>query len=390
MSGRASALERDDRWARAAWSYVAEPRSTTLRRLIDTDGAVEALALVRAGAVRRRAREVHPDARDVDLAGWEERVEQLDLDGIRRACESGGLTLLVPGDPGWPTRLEALSVPPPCVFVRGEPDLESLVERSVALVGSRAATEYGLRASGDLADGLVARGFTVISGAAYGIDAAAHRAALAGGGRSVAVLACGADRYYPGAHRGLIDAIAASGAVVSESAPATAPYRWRFLSRNRLIAALAAATVVVEANLRSGSLSTAREASDLHLPVGAVPGPVTSATSAGCHALVRDAGAVLVTDAAEAAELAAAIGEDLVPARDRGPARPGDGLDGDAFRVWAAVPLREAVSVERIALASGVAAGAITSVLAGLEVDGLVVRDGGRWRKPPRPRGGKS
>ena len=103
----------------------------------------------------------------------------------------------MPGDEYWPERLDRLTEPPPCVYVRGDPDLSALVERSVALVGSRAATEYGLRAAGDLADGLVARGFTVVSGAAYGIDAAAHRAALAGEGRTVAVLACGADRAYP-------------------------------------------------------------------------------------------------------------------------------------------------------------------------------------------------
>ncbi len=218
----------------------------------------------------------------------------------------------------------------------------------MALVGSRAATEYGLRAAGDLADGLVARGFTVVSGAAYGIDAAAHRAALAGEGRTVAVLACGADRAYPTAHRGLIDAVARAGAVVSESPPAAAPYRWRFLARNRIIAALSGATVVVEASLRSGSLSTAKEAREHHLPVGAVPGPVTSATSAGCHALVRDTGAVLVTDAAEAAELAAPIGSDLAPSRDRGPSRPEDHLDDTAYRVWSVVPVRGSATTERV------------------------------------------
>ncbi len=381
MIGRTSPLERDDRWARAAWTYLAESRSPTLGRLIETDGAVEALAMLRAGSVRRRALELHPAARPVDLEGWEARIDELDLGGIRRACEEGELTLLVPADPGWPPGLDRLRDPPPCVFVRGDPDLDALVHRSVALVGSRAATEYGLRTAGDLADGLALRGFTVVSGAAFGIDAAAHRAALAAEGRCVAVLACGADRYYPRTHTGLIDAVARTGAVVSESPPGAAPYRWRFLARNRIIAALSCATVVVEASLRSGSLSTAKEAREHHLPVGAVPGPVTSATSAGCHALVRDTDAVLVTDAAEVAELASSMGDDLAPARDHGPARPGDHLGDAAYRVWSAVPARGSASTERVGVAAGVRAEALGGILVGLEADGLVVREAGRWRK---------
>ncbi|WP_377641610.1 DNA-processing protein DprA [Oryzobacter terrae] len=384
MRGRRSALEHDERWARVAWTYVSESRSTTLARLLEADGAVESLALLRAGRVRDRARALGLRARVADLEGWEARIGELDLDGLRRACEHHALSVLVPGDESWPERLDVLGEPPPCVYVRGDPDLPALVDRSVALVGSRAATEYGLRAAGDLADGLVARGFTVVSGAAYGIDAAAHRAALAGEGRTVAVLACGADRAYPTAHRGLIEAVARSGAVVSESPPTAAPYRWRFLARNRLIAALSGATVVVEASLRSGSLSTAKEAREHHLPVGAVPGPVSSATSAGCHALVRDTGAVLVTDAAEAAELAAPIGSDLVPARDHGPSRPGDHLDDTAYRVWSAVPVRGSATADRIGLAAGVRAESLGAVLAALEADGLVVRDEGRWRKRAR------
>ena len=165
-----------------------------------------------------------------------------------------------------------------------------------------------------------------------------------------------------------------------------APYRSRFLARNRVIAALARATVVVEANLRSGSLTTARAARELHLPVGAVPGPVTSMTSAGCHALVRDTDAVLVTDAAEVAELAARIGDDLLPAeRSRpGPVAPGDDLDPESYRVWSAVPLRGGATVDQLASASGVPARRIVGVLAILEADGLVSREGGCWRKATR------
>jgi DNA processing protein len=166
-----------------------------------------------------------------------------------------------------------------------------------------------------------------------------------------------------------------------------APYRSRFLARNRIIALLARATVVVEASLRSGSLTTARAAREHHQPVGAVPGPVTSMTSSGCHALVREADAVLVTDAAEVAELAARIGEDLLPdARGRtSTAAPGDDLDPQSYGVWSAVPLRGGATVDRIASASGVEARRLLGILALLEAEGLVTRDAGRWRKTRSP-----
>jgi DNA processing protein len=361
-------LEDDERWARVAWSFLAEPGSGPLTTELEERGAVEALVRLRSGGLRGRE-------------GWEARLPELDVDALAHAVDRQGLHVLVPGDPAWPSGVKRLERPPYCLFVRGDPGLSNLVERSVAVVGSRAATEYGLRVAADISGGLVARGWTVVSGAAYGIDAAAHRAALAGAGSTVAVLACGADRAYPLAHRGLLDAVAGTGAVVSEVPPGCAPYRSRFLARNRLIATLTRATVVVEASLRSGSLTTAREARDHHLPVGAVPGPVTSMGSAGCHALVRDKGAVLVTDAAEVAELAARIGEDLAHPPRSAPRSPADDLDPVAYAVWSAVPLRGGATTERLAAASGVAVPTLLGVLTGLEADGLVAREAGRWRK---------
>jgi DNA processing protein len=187
----------------------------------------------------------------------------------------------------------------------------------------------------------------------------------------------------------MLDQIAGSGAVVSEVPVGCAPYRSRFLARNRLIALLARATVVVEANLRSGSLTTAKAARDCHLPVGAVPGPVTSMTSAGCHELLRNTDAVLVTDAAEVAELAARIGDDLLPDDHgrRGTAEPGDDLDPESYRVWSAVPLRGGATLDRLASASGVEARRLIGILAALEVDGLVTRAAGQWRKRASSRG---
>ena len=181
----ASPLERDERWARVAWSFLAEPRDAGTSRRLAEVGAVEALAELRAGGLRERS--------GWDRRGWPTSTSTTSP----TSCDHQRLHVLVPGDDGWPPGLDRLRRPPYCLFVRGEPDLATLVERSVAIVGSRAATDYGLRVAADLADGLCARGWTVISGAAYGIDAAAHRAALATGGTTVAVLACGAEPRLP-------------------------------------------------------------------------------------------------------------------------------------------------------------------------------------------------
>jgi DNA processing protein len=375
VAGGGSPLERDERWARVAWSYLVEPGNGSLVRHLAEVGAADSLARLRAGRF-----DAAPELRV--------RLATLDLDELVHATRYRGAHVLVPGDPQWPTALDRLRHPPYCLYVRGDPDLADRTERAVAVVGSRAASEYGTRVAAELGEGLGGRGWTVVSGAAFGIDAAAHRGALAVDGSTVAVLACGVDVPYPRAHRPLIEEVARSGAVVSEVPMGTAPYRSRFLARNRLIALLSRSTVVVEASLRSGSLSTAREARDHHLPVGAVPGPVTSMTSSGCHALVRDTGAVLVTDAAEVAELSARIGEDLLPdaTGHRADRRPEDDLDRVAYAVWSALPVRRALPPARVAAAAGIDPRALVGALARLETVGLAVREEGCWRKPPRPR----
>ena len=196
--------------------------------------------------------------------------------------------------------------------------------RAVAVVGARACTVYGEHVAGDLAAGLGDRGWTVVSGGAYGIDAAAHRGSLAVDAPTVAVLACGVDVAYPAAHDGLLRSVRAMGVVVSELPPGARPTRRRFLDRNRVIAALGRGTVVVEAALRSGALNTAGHADELSRTVMAVPGPVTSAASAGCHELLRARGAALVTDAADVLDLVGRPG-------DRRP-RPPPGLREAARR----------------------------------------------------------
>ena len=190
---------------------------------------------------------------------------------------------------------------PLALWLRG--DAAALSGAGVAIVGARASSSYGEHVATELASELAGEGWTIVSGGAYGIDGTAHRAALRAGGITVAVLAGGIDRAYPAGHAQLFDRIAASGALVSEVACGGAPTRWRFLERNRIIGALADATVVVEAGWRSGSLNTAGHAAALGRPLGAVPGPVTSAASAGCHRLLREYDARCVTSAADVREL---------------------------------------------------------------------------------------
>lgn len=278
--------------ARVAWSVIVEPGDSEVGALIHMHGPVAALALV-----------VNPSTGDVpdrlvSLAGAQynpSRVaRRLDL------TDKYGFEILTPEDAGWPTRLAALgNTAPLLLWCHG--NLEALTaERATAISGSRAATTYGEHVAMNLTSDLVAAGHVIITGAAYGIDGMATRATLASGGTPVVVLAGGVDRFCPAGHHDLIARVATNGGVViSELPPTTAPTKWRFLARNRIIAALADQVVIVEAGSRSGSLNTAGHASSIGRPVYAVPGPITSPTSAGCHRLIREGRAQIATCAAE-------------------------------------------------------------------------------------------
>jgi len=284
-----SSLLTQVRFARAAWSRIAEPGDPVAARLITTHGPVVALRLAADGAALGTDR-------------FQPRLALLDIEADLELASRCGARIVCPGDPEWPTGLNDLAEPPYCLWVAGPADLAAVCALSASVVGARSATAYGEMAATEMAAGLGQHRFAVISGAAFGIDAAAHRGALAEGVTTVAVLACGVDLPYPAAHAALIARIAGDGAVVSEVAPATAPNRTRFLARNRLIATMSTGTVVVEAGLRSGSLHTARIAAAHGRPVAAVPGPVTSMMSAGCHEAIRSGMAVLACDAAQAAD----------------------------------------------------------------------------------------
>uniref|UniRef100_UPI004048FD66 DNA-processing protein DprA n=1 Tax=Candidatus Planktophila sp. TaxID=2175601 RepID=UPI004048FD66 len=212
---------------------------------------------------------------------------------------------LIPGDLNWPTKLDDLAVPPIGIIVRG--NAEVLNEPSLAIVGTRNPSPYGVRIAGDFAAGFVDRGWDIVSGGAYGIDTAAHRGALIAEGRTIAVIASGIDIAYPAGNSRLFEQICESGAIVSEVAPGSPALPFRFLTRNRLIAALSQATLVVEAAFRSGSLRTARDAAELLRPVMAIPGAISSPSSEGCHRLIGERAAEIVTSVADCYELISSL-----------------------------------------------------------------------------------
>ncbi len=296
------------------------------------------------------------------------------------AWRRDGIRLVCPGDPGWPSQLEVLGVGQPCaLWVRGEVDLRFACLRSVSVVGTRAATAYGVHVTVELAAGLAERGWTVLSGGAFGVDSQAHRGALAAEGVTVAVLPSGLDDPYPRSHHELFAAIAGHGALVSEQPPGRHPTRPGFLVRNRLIAALSRGTVLVEAALRSGALNTARHARDQNRPLMAVPGPVTSIASAGCHLAIRDWGAVCVTGVQDVLACLSLGAGDLVPP-PRGPVLPRDELDPVSLSVLEAVPARGGRGPARIAVSAGVDFDTVLRCLGGLAAAGFVQRCERGWR----------
>lgn len=368
-----------ERHARLLLARLVEPGSWPVHEAVQEHGAQEVVSALRAG------RRVGPVTAAVALAA-RARGEVLDLAvDLSRLAAAGGRTV-VPGDDEWPAerlsweRTGSLPAPPLALHVRGAHPLRAVVERSVAVVGARAATTYGEQVAQELGLGTADRGWTVVSGGAYGIDGAAHRGALLSGrGPTVAVLACGVDVAYPRGNDRLLARVAEVGLVVGEHPPGSAPTRLRFLVRNRLIAALSAGTVVVEAALRSGSLSTAGRARDLHRHVMAVPGPVTSAQSAGCHALLRDGDVQLVTGVDDVLALVGRLGEDDAPVR-RGVERPRDALPDLVRRVLDAVPVRGGAGEAVLARDAGVPVSTVQQVMPPLLVAGLVQRSDTGWR----------
>ncbi|WP_307853972.1 DNA-processing protein DprA [Streptomyces tagetis] len=331
--------------------------------------------------VVRRLREggpALPGAGEKRWAGLRARAVRADPCQDLAVARTAGVRFVPPGTAEWPRQLDDLGDARPLgLWVRGLPSLRMWALRSVAVVGARACTAYGAHMAAEIAAGLTERGWVVVSGGAYGVDGAAHRGALGAGGATVAVLACGVDRPYPPGHTRLITRIAEQGLVIGELPPGDHPTPSRFILRNRVIAALTRGTVVVEAALRSGSLVTARAAQRLGRHTMGVPGPATSALSAGVHAMLRG-GADLVTDAAEIVEQVGAMGE-LAPDR-RGPVLPTDLLDPRTRQVLAGLPARGAGTADEIARRAQTTQDDAVARLYELRALGYVERHSDGWK----------
>ncbi len=386
-----------DRLARVALACLIEPGTRQIYELIAADGPVGALHRVLhadpgsdlGAVVAARLRRAEP--------------KRLAATVLRRTAQLGA-RVVTPEDDEWPAQLDDLRMtarpgaaarvdrdmyPPVCLWVRGDLPLAATVERSVAVVGARAASSYGIHVATELGYGLASRGWTVVSGGAFGIDAAAHRGALAAPGPSVAVLACGVDRPYPVAHTSLFDRLGEVGLLVSEWPLGADPHRHRFLVRNRVIAALTRGTVMVEASARSGARQTLGRAGQLGRSIMVVPGPVTSATSVGCHQAQRQLGARLVTSYADVLEEVGRIGEDLAPL-PQGRVSRRDELSDELARVLDGVPTGRAVDVGTVAAEAGVALRAALRALPHLRDLGFVLETPDGWRALHAPAAGAS
>lgn len=412
--------------ARAGLTRIIEPNDQTGYALVAILGAVEAYRMIRehTGSAPARTQQqvadlldAHGAARaslrlDAGLDRWRARARVANPQADLQLIKNLGGGILLPGDADWPRGFDALGLAAPlALWYRGTAPTATLREPStlVAIVGSRDATEYGRTITAELASGLVRHGICIISGGAYGIDAKAHEAALAEEPpatetqtrpSTIAVMAGGLDRFYPAGNEDLLYRVHREGLLIAEVAPGTSPTRWRFLQRNRLIAALCALTIVSEARWRSGALSTARHAAEMGREVGALPGSVHSSNSAGCHRLIREGAATLITDTAEALELLPAttisgsqstVGE-ADATKDQDDTRDYDGLAVQDLLLLDALPQRTPRTVDELATLAGLGIGSILGGLSRLSAKGLAQSKPEGWirRYPdgkPRQRG---
>lgn len=412
----------DPRSVAAGWSNIAEPGDVWAGALRQELGASDALRWAHdpfnplphsvEGPGGQSGKGAAPGWRAAHKR-WQPRFYDLDVERDLAQLQTLGGRLVVPGDDEWPDQLEDLEFRvPPALWVLGNARLRAKDEPSVAVVGARSATQYGVRVSSEMAFDLGEAGITVVSGGAYGVDAAAHRGALDAyvekgkksgtlGGvtarvhpSTVAIVCGGLANLYPQGNENLFRRITAEGgAIVAEVPPRFRPARWRFLERNRLIAAWADVTVVPEAGLRSGALATANRALELGRDVGAVPGPITSFASAGPHSLIQD-GAALVESARDVIELM--VGVDNQPRQrdttgqppSRNPHAPSviveaklKGLGPVARRVYEALPATSSATTSSVVRAAGLSSEDVGGALLSLRLADLVCRDGQKWAR---------
>lgn len=376
--------QESDRRARVALSFLATPGDLVLGAALRYMPAAEVLAAVtgtNSEGELALARQPEGQALATGIERWRGRLGLLPSVARLAAWQDSGLRLVCPGDPDWPSQLDDLGdARPLLLWLRGTLDIRLACLESVSVVGSRAATAYGNHVALEMAAALGDHGLTVISGGAYGIDSSAHRGALTSRSPTVAVLAGGLGFGYPRGHEGLFAEIAAQGAVVSECPPDQPPTRPGFLVRNRLIAGLGRGTVVVEAALRSGALNTARHARELCRPVMAVPGPVTSEQSAGCHELIREYGAMCVTGARDVIEHLTPGSTGTTAGPRRGAAVPRDELDPVATSVLEQLPIRGGLGPASVAVRAGVDLDTAMRCLGLLAAAGYAERCDQGWR----------
>ncbi|MGW6277492.1 DNA-processing protein DprA [Kribbella sp. NPDC055071] len=366
-----------ERLARAGLSRVVEPGDLAALKAFDGLSALEIWDRLqqRAPGVER----------------WLTRLATAEPERDLERAAAAGVRFVIPDDDEWPEQVEVLAEAgqltrragvPFGLWVRGPANLRQSLTRSVAIVGARSSSSYGDHVAAELSAGLAENGVTVVSGGAYGIDAAAHRGALAGSGVTIAVLACGADVSYPRQNSALFSRIVEEGLVVSELPPGCSPTKLRFLARNRLIAAGTLGTVVVEAAIRSGALNSAGWAAQCGRAVLAVPGPITSQMSAGTHLLVRERDALLVTNVPEIIEAISPLGSQMTPYPQTSRTLV-DELDHDLRRTLDAVPRMQSAPATRIATTAGLDLITTQTCLDNLANLGLIQPDNSGWRLPP-------
>lgn len=396
--------------ARAGLTRIIEPNDQTGAALVAILGAVEAYTMITkhhgpapASAQQQVADllDAHGASRtnlrlDAGLERWRARANVANPEADLQLINNLGGGILTPDNENWPQGFQALGITAPlALWYRGRANTSALREPNtlVSIVGSRDATEYGRTITAELSAGLVRHGICIVSGGAYGIDAKAHEAALAeqpfpGEGtnrpNTIAVMAGGLDRFYPAGNEDLLYRVHREGLLIAEVAPGATPTRWRFLQRNRLIAALCAATIVTEARWRSGALSTAHHAAEMGREVGAVPGSVYSANSAGCHRLIREGAATTITDTAEALELLGTNSNAQHPAEEPNPGKQAETRDYDGLPVQDllllnALPNRKARTIDELAVTAGLGIGSILGGLTRLTTRGLAERHGEGW-----------
>lgn len=307
-------------FARAVWSLITEPGDSFAAALISTLGAKSALEAELNRITGKQYVKLINEAGFDDDSGerfknldsllsdarerWQPRLKLNSAENMLSVARSCKAKLLTPSSSIWPEQLEDLNLGTPhCIWVRGKAESLISANRSMAVVGARQATSYGEWVATEIVSAAAAENLAIISGGAYGIDAVSHRSALATNTTTIAIMAGGVDRLYPSGNADLLTRIIQNGAVISEQAPGSNPTRWRFLQRNRLIAALSSATIVVEAGKRSGAINTAHHAVVLHRPLGVAPGPISSPASLGCHNLIRENPDSLLTSALDAVNL---------------------------------------------------------------------------------------